>query len=57
MLSPELLKILCCPKCHGNLKYVADNLTCISCARVYPIRDDIPIMLVDESPSSPSSDE
>ncbi|HTK81139.1 MAG TPA: Trm112 family protein [Bacteroidota bacterium] len=57
MLSPELLKILCCPKCHGKLKYVADNLTCISCARVYPIRDDIPIMLVDESPSSPSSDE
>ena len=50
MLKPELLEILCCPKCKGDLDYKADQqtLTCKSCGHVYQVKDDIPIMLVDE---------
>ncbi|MEP0823497.1 MAG: Trm112 family protein [Ignavibacterium sp.] len=50
MLKPELLELLCCPVCKSDLRYdqAAQTLTCTSCARVYPIKDDIPIMLVDD---------
>lgn len=56
MLSKELLDILCCPKCHGDLLYEPEKntLTCKSCGKVYQIKDDIPIMLVDEE-SEPKS--
>lgn len=48
MLKKELLDILCCPKCKGELVYDAamSTLTCSRCARVYEVRNDIPIMLV-----------
>ena len=57
MLSKELLEILCCPKCHGDLLYDSKNntLTCRKCAKVYRVRDDIPIMMDDDEPSSPAS--
>lgn len=50
MLSKELLDILCCPKCKGDLDYDAqkNTLTCKQCGKVYEVRDDIPIMLVDD---------
>ncbi len=50
MLKKELLDILCCPKCKASLDYdaSASTLTCTSCGTVYPVKDDIPIMLVDE---------
>jgi uncharacterized protein len=50
MLNKELLEILCCPKCKGDLDYKPDNetLTCKSCGKVYPVRNGIPIMLVDD---------
>ena len=50
MLSNELLKILRCPKCHGELLYEPEKntLTCKKCGKVYQIKDDIPIMLPDE---------
>ena len=50
MLSKDLLDILCCPKCHGDLDYREQEatLTCKKCGREYPVRDDIPIMLVDD---------
>ena len=50
MLSKQLLDILCCPKCHGDLLYeqTKNTLTCKKCGTVYPIKDDIPIMLVDD---------
>jgi uncharacterized protein YbaR (Trm112 family) len=50
MLPKELLDILCCPKCHGELHYDKERntLTCIVCGKVYPVKDDIPIMLVDD---------
>ena len=51
-LDPQLLEILVCPNCHGNVEYIeADRkIYCRgTCGFVYPVRDDIPIMLVDEA--------
>lgn len=50
-LSPQLLKILVCPKCKGELEYVPadDVLVCHACRLRFAVRDDIPIMLVDEA--------
>jgi len=51
MLKKELLDILCCPKCKGDLDYSAkqNTLRCKQCGTVYPVKDGIPIMLVDEA--------
>ena len=51
MLEPELLEILVCPKCKGELEYrVEENeLVCERCRLRFEIRDDIPIMLLDEA--------
>jgi uncharacterized protein YbaR (Trm112 family) len=49
MLDPKLLAILACPKCKGDLEYTGEKLVCRACALAYPIRDDIPIMLIDEA--------
>ncbi len=50
-ISQELLEILICPACRGELELKQDGtgLKCLACKRVYPIRDDIPVMLVDEA--------
>lgn len=50
-ISQELLDILVCPLCKAPVKPTADGqgLKCGQCRRVYPIRDDIPVMLVDEA--------
>ncbi len=50
-VSKELLDILVCPLCKTPVKLTADQqgLKCSTCRRVYPIRDDIPVMLVDEA--------
>jgi uncharacterized protein YbaR (Trm112 family) len=50
-LQPQLLAILVCPRCRGELEYREheSSLICASCALRYPVRDDIPIMLVDEA--------
>ena len=50
-LSKELLDILVCPKCKGDIILLDDNsgLICPACRLKYPIRDDIPVMLVDEA--------
>ena len=52
-LSPQLLEILVCPKCKGPLDYSVEQstLTCPACRLRYPVRDDIPIMLIDEAQS------
>ena len=51
MISPELLEILVCPVCKKPLvmKDNGESLKCGECKRVYPVRDDIPILLVDEA--------
>jgi hypothetical protein len=50
-LSKELLDILVCPQCKGEVVLLDDNsgLVCHYCRLKYPIRDDIPVMLVDEA--------
>jgi len=52
-VSPELLEILCCPKCKSKVELKKDEsgLKCTNpeCALVYPIRDEIPVMLVEEA--------
>ena len=51
MISQELLDILACPKCKGEVKLTdnKDGLVCDACRLLYEIRDDIPIMLIDEA--------
>jgi uncharacterized protein YbaR (Trm112 family) len=50
-LSPKLLAILVCPKCKGPLEHreAEGSLVCPACRLRYPVRDDIPIMLLDEA--------
>ena len=50
-VSQELLDILACPKCKGELHLTdqQDGLICNACKLVYPIREDIPVMLIDEA--------
>lgn len=50
-VSDRLLEILACPVCKVKVELKADGsgLKCIQCKRVYPIRDEIPVMLVDEA--------
>jgi uncharacterized protein YbaR (Trm112 family) len=55
-ISPELLEILACPKCKGALLLTEgeDGLACQACRLLYEIRDDIPIMLIEEARPLPS---
>ncbi len=51
-LSPQLREILVCPKCQGELEYQDgqdESLICRNCRLRYPVRDGIPIMLIDEA--------
>ncbi|HUO53012.1 MAG TPA: Trm112 family protein [Gemmatimonadaceae bacterium] len=50
-LAPELLAILVCPKCRGELEYREGEATlvCHACRLKYPVRDGIPVMLIDEA--------
>lgn len=50
-INNDLLEILACPACKSKVELKADGsgLRCVSCHRVYPIRDDIPVMLIDEA--------
>ncbi len=52
-ISPELLEILVCPKCKSKVELKSDQsgLKCVNaeCALVYPVRDEIPVMLVEEA--------
>ncbi len=50
-ISQDLLEVLACPACKAkvDLKEDGSALKCRECHRVYPIRDDIPVMLIDEA--------
>ena len=50
-ISEQLLEILVCPACRAKVELKPDGsaLKCVECKRVYPIRDDIPVMLIDEA--------
>ena len=49
----ELLEILACPKCKQAIEFVAEGnyILCDDCQLRYPVRDDIPVMLIDEAES------
>lgn len=55
MLSKDLLEILVCPADKQPLEYRQnpESLKCTQCHRVYPVKDDIPIMLIDEATVEP----
>lgn len=51
MIDKELLDILCCPKCKADVKLEGEKLICQNpeCGLRYPIKDDIPVMLIEEA--------
>jgi uncharacterized protein YbaR (Trm112 family) len=51
VISPDLLEILACPACDTRPKVNLENdrLVCVECGRRYPIRDGIPVMLMEEA--------
>ena len=57
-IDSSLLDILACPKCKGGVELndPKDGLVCDRCGLVYPIREDIPIMLIDEAAPVDSKD-
>jgi uncharacterized protein YbaR (Trm112 family) len=50
-IKPEFLELLRCPVCKANVELKPDGnaLKCINCHRIYPIRDDIPVLLREEA--------
>jgi uncharacterized protein len=55
MIAKDLLEILVCPACKQTLEYRQnpESLKCTQCHRVYAVKDDIPILLVDEAAIEP----
>ena len=49
MISEKLMEILACPACKGSLTYEENTLHCQECKRIYPVKNDIPVMLIEES--------
>ncbi|MCF6153878.1 MAG: Trm112 family protein [Candidatus Brocadia sp.] len=58
MINKELLDILACPFCKTDVRLEGESIVCTKCGRRYPIRDDIPIMLIEEAeiPEEPKKD-
>ena len=56
MIPDDLMEILVCPACKKPLTQSADGLQlkCGECRRIYPVRDNIPILLIDEATVDPS---
>jgi LSD1 subclass zinc finger protein len=54
-VSKELLDILVCPECRTPVRLTPDEkgLKCATCRRVFPIRDDFPVMLLEEATVEP----
>lgn len=49
MISEELLEILACPLCKGKVILHEEKIVCAKCAKKYPVKDGIPIMLIEEA--------
>ena len=51
LIDPKLLEILVCPACQKEVEELADEagLRCTECARIFPVRDGIPVMLLEEA--------
>lgn len=54
-INEEFMKILVCPECKGEvlLNAAGDGIVCEACRLVYPVKDDIPVMLADEAAALP----
>ena len=51
-VPPDLLEILVCPQCRGDLEHLIEPdelLVCHACRLAYPVEDDIPVLLIDEA--------
>jgi uncharacterized protein YbaR (Trm112 family) len=57
-IDPGLLAILACPNCRAEVHYdeAASTITCTGCGYVYPVRDGIPVMLIDEAAKPDAAD-
>lgn len=57
-IASELLEILACPDCKGQVEYIEakEVIVCKECGLRYPVRDDIPVMLVEEAERPASKD-
>jgi len=57
-VSRELLEVLACPACKGDVELKGDRIVCKKCGRRYPVRDGIPVMIIEEAeePSDTSGD-
>lgn len=51
VVDPALIDLLVCPDCHGEVEYKDRRklIICTACGLAYPVRDDIPVMLVEEA--------
>lgn len=49
VIDKELLEILACPACKAPVTQQGDRIVCTKCGRRYPIRNEIPVMLIDEA--------
>lgn len=49
VIAEDLLEILACPACRGEIKLAGNRLVCQHCGRRYPIEDGIPIMLIERA--------
>lgn len=49
MIDKELIDILCCPACKGDVALVEGKIVCKKCGKKYPVKDGIPVMLIDEA--------
>ncbi|MGA1861404.1 Trm112 family protein [Deferribacter thermophilus] len=58
-INKELLEILACPKCRGDIRLSKDEkfIVCDNCKLLYEIREDIPVMLIDEAKEVENTDE
>jgi uncharacterized protein len=48
-IDPSLREVIRCPSCRSTLDEVGEELVCTGCGLAYPVRDDIPVLLVDEA--------
>ena len=55
MIDKELLEILACPVCKVEVRLEDERIVCTKCGRKYPIRDDIPVMLIEEAETPPGA--
>jgi hypothetical protein len=49
MIDDKMLKILACPACKSEVRLEDERLICVKCKRRYPVKDGIPVMLIDEA--------